>query len=329
VDRPDLLLLAAFLHDIGKGLPGDHSVVGAPIAESMARRIGLAPADVAAIERAVRLHLLLPDTATRRDLEDPVTITTVAAAVRDRSTLALLHALARVDAAATGPAAWSNWKGRLIAELVDRVDKVLDTGVVPPLPAPSLPAVPPERLPVIRVEPDRVEVIAADRVGLLAAVSGCLALHRLDVVTADTAAADGVVRLGCAVQPRFGGEPDRDALTADLRRALRGELDVAARLAARARSATRLGHPAASVVAPRVVWQPATDAMILELRAADSTGLLYRVATALDQTGAEVRSARISTLGGDVVDAFYLVGAWVDRVRRDEVEQAVAAAAHG
>ena len=125
VDRPDLLLLAAFLHDIGKGLPGDHSAVGAPIAEAMARRIGLAPADVAVIERAVRLHLLLPDTATRRDLDDPVTITTVAQAVGDRSTLALLHALARVDAAATGPAAWSTWKGRLVAALVSRVDKVL------------------------------------------------------------------------------------------------------------------------------------------------------------------------------------------------------------
>ena len=71
VDRPDLLLIGAFLHDVGKGLPGDHSIVGAPIAAEIAARIGLPPADVATIEKLVRLHLLLPDVATRRDLERP------------------------------------------------------------------------------------------------------------------------------------------------------------------------------------------------------------------------------------------------------------------
>jgi [protein-PII] uridylyltransferase len=64
---------------------------------------------------------------------------------------------------------------------------------------------------------------------------------------------------------------------------------------------------------------------VLELRAADSAGLLYRVATALDDAGAEVRAARISTLGGDVVDAFYLVGAWSEEADRDRVTAAVLA----
>ena len=50
------------------------------------------------------------------------------------------------------------------------------------------------------------------------------------------------------------------------------------------------------------------------------------MATALDEAGAEVRAARISTLGGDVVDAFYLVGAWADAVDRTRVETAVLAA---
>jgi [protein-PII] uridylyltransferase len=63
-------------------------------------------------------------------------------------------------------------------------------------------------------------------------------------------------------------------------------------------------------VPPRIVWQPATDAAVLELRATDSPGLLFRVAHALEGIGADVRAARISTLGGDVVDAFYLNGAW-------------------
>ncbi len=69
------------------------------------------------------------------------------------------------------------------------------------------------------------------------------------------------------------------------------------------------------VAAPQVVWhrEVATDAVVLELRAADAAGLLYRVTRALDEAGAEVRAARISTLGADVVDAFYLVGAVVRR----------------
>src|SRR5262249_3921749 len=137
VDRPDLLLIGAFLHDVGKGLPGDHSLVGAPIAGEIASRIGLPPADVATVEKLVRLHLLLRDVATRRDLSDPVTISTVAEQVGDAATLDLLHALARADSHATGPAAWSDWKGRLMAELVRRVHTALHTGELPEPPAPD------------------------------------------------------------------------------------------------------------------------------------------------------------------------------------------------
>jgi [protein-PII] uridylyltransferase len=234
----------------------------------------------------------------------------------------LLYAVSRADAAATGPAAWSSWKGRLVAELVDRVATALDTGRIPRMPAVAPPlAVGP--LPQVRVSTDRVAVTAIDRVGLLAAVAGCLSLHRLDVVVAETSTHDGVARVVCGVQTRYGGWPEPETLTADLRRAATGDLDVAARLAARERSARRQ----VGAADPRVVWQPATAAAILELRAADSPGLLYRVANALAMAGAEVRAARISTLGGDVVDAFYLVGSWDDADRRGAVEAAVMAAA--
>jgi [protein-PII] uridylyltransferase len=318
VPRPDLLALCALLHDIGKGLPGDHSTVGAPIAAAAAARIGLAAEDVAMVERVVRLHLLLPETATRRDLADPVTVRAVADAVGDVDTLTLLYALARADAAATGPAAWSSWKGRLVAELFDRVGHALDTGQIPRMPAVAAPvAVGP--LPSVRVGTDRVAVTATDHPGLLASVAGCLSLHRLDVVAADAAAHNGVARVVCGVQSRYGSEPAPEVLAADLRRAATGELDVAARLAARERSARR---PVATAD-PRVVWQPATGAAVLELRAADSPGLLYRVADALAKAGARVRAARISTLGGAAVDAFYLVGAWDDAAARATVEAAV------
>ncbi|SCL30136.1 [protein-PII] uridylyltransferase [Micromonospora nigra] len=328
VDRPDLLLLGAFLHDIGKGLPGDepgaaadHSVVGAPIAEAVATRIGLPEDEAALIGTLVRLHLLLPDVATRRDLADPVTIGRVAEAVGDVTTLDLLHALVRADAAATGPAAWSDWKGRLVAELVARVRTTLDTGAVPQPPAPD-PALVAGPLPVVHLTGDRVAVAAADRRGLLATVAGCLALHRLEVLAADASTVDGRALVECRVQPRYGLPADPVALSADLRRAVGGDVSVTQRLRGRALAARGSGAE------PRVVWHrdAATDAVLLELRAADAAGLLYRVTSALDAAGAHVRAARISTLGGDVVDAFYLVGGWPDDDERDRLEAAVLAA---
>ncbi|MFI9642233.1 [protein-PII] uridylyltransferase [Micromonospora sp. NPDC051925] len=332
VDRPDLLLVGAFLHDIGKGLPGggvdgdagapaDHSIVGAPIAEAVATRIGLPADEAALIGTLVRLHLLLPDVATRRDLADPKTIAGVAERVGDTTTLDLLHALVRADAAATGPAAWSDWKGRLVAELVSRVRTALDTGALPAPPAPD-PALVAGPLPVVHLTEDVVAVAAADRRGLLATVAGCLALHRLEVIAADASTVDGRALVECRVQPRYGLAPDPIALSTDLRRAVNGDVSVTQRLRGRALAARAEG------AAPRVVWhrEAATDAVLLELRAADAAGLLYRVTCALDEAGAQVRAARISTLGGDVVDAFYLVGGWPDDAERARLEAAVLAA---
>jgi [protein-PII] uridylyltransferase len=324
VARPDLLVLAAFLHDVGKGLPGDHSAAGTPVASAIAAAIGLPALDVAMVGKLVRHHLLLPDVATRRDLADPVTIRTVAQAVGDVATLDLLYGLTRADAAATGPGAWSHWKGRLVEQLVERVRATLDTGEVPPAPTPD-PALVTGPLPAVLVNGERVAVAATDRRGLLAAVAGCLALHRLDVVTADVSTVDGRALVECAVQTRYGALPDAPALTADLRRAALGQ--VPARLDRHARAGNARARDAD--VGARVVWHhdAATDAAVLELRAADAPGLLYRVARALEEAGADVRAARISTLGGDVVDAFYLVGPWSDPTVRAEVAAAVLAAA--
>ncbi|HEY7226109.1 MAG TPA: [protein-PII] uridylyltransferase [Micromonosporaceae bacterium] len=335
VARPDLLFVGALLHDIGKGLPGDHSVVGVQVATAIAEAVGLPAADVALLGRLVRWHLLLPEVATRRDLGDPQTVRHVAQTVGDVQTLELLHALSRADAVATGPAAWSAWKERLVADLVTRVRAALVTGaVVPPPTGPAGSPLAEGPLPAVEIAPDRVTVAAHDRIGLLASMAGCLTLHRLDVVSADTATTtvDGspVAVVSCRVQARDASGPDRQRLVADLTRAVAGELDVDAALAARVRSTLRpRGGTEREAPPPRVVWavDRATDATILELRAADDAGLLYRVAHALALAGANVRAARISTLGSDVVDAFYLVGDWSGATEQADVEQAVLAAA--
>lgn len=320
VERPDLLLLGALLHDVGKGLSGDHAEAGAPVAERIASRIGLPAADVTLISQLVRQHLLLSDVATRRDLSDPVTIASVATAVRDVGTLRLLFGLARADAAATGPAAWSDWKGQLVAELVRRVTAALRRGELPTPPEPDQ-AMVAGPLPAVRLDGDRVSV-AADRPGLLAAVSGCLAVHRLDVVSADAATMAGRAVVELVVQPRFGGRPDSAHLAADLRRVAAGDDSLTRRL--RLGEVDRTDRPA-----PKTIWhrEAATDAVVLELQAANVPGLLHRVTAALEQAGAQIRAARVATLGGAVVDAFYLVGSWSDAAERDRVEAAVLAAA--
>ncbi|WP_407706134.1 [protein-PII] uridylyltransferase [Streptomyces yaizuensis] len=125
VDRPDLLLVAALLHDIGKGWPGDHCVTGETIARDMAVRLGFDTGDAAVLATLVRHHLLLAETATRRDLDDPQTVRAVADAVGSPRALELLHALTEADALATGPAAWSAWRAGLVADLVRRAGAVL------------------------------------------------------------------------------------------------------------------------------------------------------------------------------------------------------------
>src|SRR5215207_7065352 len=232
VGRPDLLLLGALLHDVGKGLPGDHSIVGAELAKRIAVRWGLPDADRATLVRLVRQHLLLPDTATRRDLDDPATLRTVAAAVDgDPEVLDLLHALTEADAAATGPAAWSGWKARLVADLVRRVHALLGEGAPPAVRALTDLSLEPGQECSVRIVGDEVTVVAVPSDGLLSATAGVLALHRLDVYAADAADLDGgagAVVLRAA--PRFGSPPDPALLTADLRRAVRGGLHVGAEL---------------------------------------------------------------------------------------------------
>jgi [protein-PII] uridylyltransferase len=127
----DALYLAAVFHDIGKGSGTDHSVAGELLTRRALARMGLGPDELEEVAVLVRHHLLLVETATRRDLDDPSVVEGVAAALGSPRRLRLLHLLTVADGLATGPAAWNDWKGTLVAELASRVLHVLERGSAP------------------------------------------------------------------------------------------------------------------------------------------------------------------------------------------------------
>jgi [protein-PII] uridylyltransferase len=341
VSRPDLLLLGALLHDIGKGREVDHSELGAAISAQVARRIGLSDADSATVAAMVRHHLLLAHTATRRDIAEPTTVNRVAKTVdNDVVLLELLHALTEADSLATGPGMWSDWKAGLVANLVSRCRQVMQgKGFAPPEPLDQQQ----RELIAAAVRSRRGEVLISSdgnmatvvlavpaRTELLAPAAGVLALHSLEVHTAVLRGhGEGRAAIFTA-SPKFGSLPDRALLREQFARAVAGGLALDQKLAAKERD---YPVPVRAVARPKVLWfddetgGPST--VVLELRAPDRIGLLYRVADALQSCEAEVRWAKVATLGGAVVDSFAVAprGGRLDQAWRQRVEQAVLAAA--
>src|ERR1700685_1646371 len=109
------------------------------------------------------------------------------------------------------------------------------------------------------------------------------------------------------VAPEYGEPPDADLVTSDLRRALEGRLDVADRLERRMRAYRESPAPVA-VAPPKVTLldDASRTATVVEVRAHDAPGLLWRIGRALGECGLNVRAARVETLGAEVVDVFYV-----------------------
>ena len=336
----DAVVLGAWLHDIGKAWPGDHSIAGAQVAQRWLEDMGFEPQFVAHVVSLIRLHLLLPDVATRRDLDDPAVIAHVARQVGDTATLDGLYLLSLADSRATGPSAWSPWKDGLITTLHQRVSASLRGGDTAPVPDPrvaaashgatpamidALAAQAPARyftaaaaeqvavharllaagvLPAVDIRPGPVEgttvvtVAAPDRPRLLADCAGALAAADLAVVEARAVTTGQDIALDWFT---VTGEADHDPLQHLLLQTLRGDLDVAQRLARPRRAPGSAG------------WAPQGGATItlrsetlVEVEARDRPALLFALCRVLDNAGLEIVSVRAATLGSRVFDAFEL-----------------------
>lgn len=302
VARPDVLMVAALLHDIGKGGLTEHSVAGEPIAREIATRMGFDPEAVELIAGLVRWHLLLSETATTRDPDDPATVELVASRVGSPEALDLLLALTEADAKAASPKAWSSWRAGLVRDLARRTRLALDSGSsLPPVHADDVPIPRQVRKGAVSIDVDqaadgtRVTVVAPDRIGLLADVAAVFALQRAPVRAA-RAWSQGAY----AVSVWEVGEERLDPAV------LRQRLDTVA--ADRAAVATRLRRAAPDALEPTVVVRPeaSTQSTVLEVRTADRPGVVYVVCAALAELDIAVRSAHVDTLGPQAVDVFYL-----------------------
>ena len=323
VSRPDLLLIGALLHDIGKGYPGDHTDRGVELVDVIAPRMGFPPEDVATVRSLVEHHLLLSETATRRDLGDPRTAANVAAAVGDLDTLELLAALTEADSRATGPAAWSSWKSSLLDELVHLTRLVLRgerrPSATTPLDSRFSHLV--EQVQAgggVLIEHESVgdfemlRIASADRRGLFSLIAGTLAFHGLDVVGAEAfTGSDGTAVDEFRILRPTGTSPNWSKFAHDLRGVLKGDVDIDARLDQRIKNMGRRRRPLAAAP-PRfevLVSNEASDSTtMIDVRVPDAPATLYRLSHALAEHGYDIRSAKVATLGHEVVDVFYVQG---------------------
>ena len=340
VSRPDLLVLGALFHDIGKGYPGDHTEVGMLIVGELGPRLGLTEHDVDVLVAMVEHHLLLPDVAVRRDLSDPATVQAVADSVRTPEVLELLHNLTIADSLATGPSAWGRWKEELVGDLVARVAHVLGGGDVHEatwtlFPDEETVAMMATGEHDVRIDDDRITIVYRDAPGAFSRIAGVLSLHGLDVVTARAHSDEpqlGRVSMGASEFrvhiPRRGVE--WEPIKRDLARALHGQLAIEPRLAERAKTyRRRRATQAAQPGPPRVVFHDdaSSDATVLEVRCTTKIGILHRITKALAEVGLDIRHATVQTIGAEVVDTFY-VRNWsgeliTDDFHRAEVQRAV------
>lgn len=312
----DLLLLGALMHDLAKGRPDDHSVLGAELARSLAARMGLSETTGNTLSFLVRNHLLLADTAVRRDLDDPTTIEQVGAIVGDPHRLRILLLLTLADSKATGPAAWSQSKEALMRSLAHRVEGWLLDGRIPDgahrrsllTKYADLLA---QRTPNVHWDTDddgRMQCIvsAPDQRGLLAACAGALASIGFDIATASGYSADN----GMALEI-FSGVDRFDRLTSErgqqeafsrIMSAIDGSFDTAVAVAEH----VERYHKGQSDVVVTIDQEASQVATVVEVSADDVPGLLAAVARVFADFELHVDVVKVATFGERVVDVFYV-----------------------
>lgn len=310
VARPDLLLVGALFHDIGKPLSGDHSEVGAALMSDLAVTLGFDNKDNAILVDMVKHHLLIPEIATRRDLDDPATIENLRGSIHSPLLLELLHNLTIADSKATSESVWSEWKAKLVSELVGKVASTFEGEAIEAKPNMT------ERFPFSPTIQTHVEVSKSknqlevfistlDRVGLIADLTGAFRVLRLEIKAGQFETNGDIALQHWQVLPLFGEAPDVKQISTELHLAIQNPQAIHNEI-------LRLGGAVKRnpgfVLEPfvRFVDGASESSDVLEVRAHDEPALLYRIAQIIVMEQLTIKTARIDTIGSEVVDVLYL-----------------------
>lgn len=329
VKRPDLLVVAALLHDIGKGYPGDHTEVGIPLVGKIAKRMGFPAEDIAILQLLVREHLLLPDVATRRDFSDISVLENVAGKVGEIDTLHLLAALTEADSIATSSHAWSPWKKGLLEDLVRRTEHYLTDGIVAEAQEDSVPTQHHRKLmkagaSMLHGSGETVTIISPDHAGQFSEVAGVLTLNGLSIREGVGHVENSMALCHFLVEPTFEGEISWDRIEPQIEAALDGRLALEARLAKRTftpKPAT--GAPMIEQDYVKFDNDSSQTCTVIEIGAKDCFGLLRYLSLAMTHMRLEIRSVKTQTLGGSVVDSFYVQSSDGTKITEQETQDEI------
>ncbi len=374
IKRPEILFLAALLHDIGKW-GKDHAELGAHLAAQVLQRLGYEDEAKDDLVFLIRHHLLMVETATRRDLEDEKTVVLFARRVRTLERLKMLYLLTWADAKATGPRAWNAWIADLVQELFFKALHILEQGELASEEAANralktrdnvkrlvsgkigqkelerlfevatpryLLTVPPAKIAEHFMEALRLQekigsgreeaffleakagntpedwqltFIAKDRPGIFFHVAGVLALHNINVLSANiytwrNGIAIDLFNVSCPLDP-LRVEETWFRIREDLKASLAGKLIIEDKLKQK-RSALDLSSKHLPTRPPKVIVdnQSSDFFTIIEIYAHDRVGLLYLITHAMFELGLDIKIAKIGTKVDQVADIFYVRNRW-------------------
>ena len=340
IQSKHILYLALFLHDIAKGRKEDHSIAGEKIAWKIGPRMGFTQSATETTAWLVRWHLLMSDTAFRRDLGDLTTIHNFVAQVQSIERLRLLLVLTVADIMAVGPTVWNGWKGALLRELYDKAERMM-LGTSEEAQSENL-----HILPIIQqveqggvqfatdVHIDkfrsvtRITVCTWNRHGLFATLAGIIATARANIVGAQIQTLDNGLIVDRFLVQTLQGEAltEKHKITRiekDLKKGLNDPKYLENQI-----SQLKSNHPKrteAFRVASRIAIDNglSNQHTVIEITARDRVGLLYTIAKTLSDLQLNIASAHISTYGERAVDVFYIKNKFGLKIEQDSSLQEI------
>jgi [protein-PII] uridylyltransferase len=322
ITNRNALYVAMFLHDICKGRAGRHAELGAELAHELCPRFGLSGPETDLVSWLIHDHLLMSDTAFKRNMNDPKTIADFSAKIRSQERLDLLLVLTTADIMGVGPGCWTAWKARLLEELYLKTRALMDgeePGITADITIPDDLKDGETRIDIKTDEAQSATIVIVytpDRPGLFATLCGALSAEGASIMRAYIStitprkdakriAVDRFIIQNSTHLP-FTQERRQDDLRDSIMAALDGTLDTDAKIASYKKPLS--SQDIVFNFPPRVELHNNASGSdtVIELETRDRHGLLYDIACVFRDLGLDLRAAKINTQGLRAIDAFYI-----------------------